>query len=498
MTKLLLTGALTIAWVAAGMVALTYYDRGAAPAGACGIGGPYDFDTYEAQDYVSDYGRMIELAARGEVVDFAWTIEAGDHIDLRFQGLERGPRWDRTAASTEWDIPPSIMKSIAWNETVYANAAPPGGVAVPYGGVGAVIRSFDCGYGLGQITTGMSNSTGTATGRQALIATHPLFNLAEGARILADKWNGAPQVRPVAGYGNTLALEDWYYAIWSYNGFAFSNHPLNPNRPEFRGPVYHCYQQAAYDALPGYVNYDRADYTYPELVYGCMRYPPTRLGTIMWQPQVFQMPSPYNQYQAPAFNTEAFLSCQLAGFSGGCPAMDFHTDDPAAGLVTHPDNTPADPLGRTAGDFLQGPSLGVNGPSVAQLAVPAGGTPTSVTVTVQNVGTYIVPFRVRTSSSWIVVRHPSDPTTRTLDAGVAIGTNVQVNVGTTASPILQAGFPSVLTITINPATYPGGTQLGSVWIEPLYGSGSVYKLNLGIHATAAAEHRITIPGALSE
>ena len=33
--------------------------------------------------------------------------------------------------------------------------------------------------------------------------------------------------------GSPVLLENWYYAIWSYNGFAETNHPLNP----FRDPL---------------------------------------------------------------------------------------------------------------------------------------------------------------------------------------------------------------------------------------------------------------------
>ena len=110
--------------------------------------------------------------------------------------------------------------------------------------------------------------------RQAAIGTHPLYNIAEGVRILADKWNSAPQVRPVAGQGDPAALEDWYYAIWSYNGFAFSNHPLNPVKDPLRGSVWHCGDPNA----PGYGFFERSDYTYTEDVYGCLRYPPVPGG----------------------------------------------------------------------------------------------------------------------------------------------------------------------------------------------------------------------------
>src|SRR5690606_6177359 len=127
------------------------------------------------------------------------------------------------------------------------------------------------------ITSGMGNNTGTPSSKQALVGTHFAFNLAEGMRILADKWNQAPRFRPIAGEGDPAALEDWYYAIWSYNGFAFTNHPLNPDRDPLRAgaadsPIYHCFD----DTAPSYVQgsgtlpvYTYGDYTYQERVYGC-------------------------------------------------------------------------------------------------------------------------------------------------------------------------------------------------------------------------------------
>lgn len=174
---------------------------------ACGPAGPYDFDTLEAEDYLTVYNRTIELAAAGKAVTSTFSVaDNGEVVDLRYQGLATGPRGARTTTlDPTAAIPPTILKSVAWIESSWSNAA----TAVPYGGVGPVIRSFDCGYGLGQITSGMSNATGVPAARQALIGTHFVFNLAEGARIMADKWNSAPRFRPVAGTGDPAAIEDW-------------------------------------------------------------------------------------------------------------------------------------------------------------------------------------------------------------------------------------------------------------------------------------------------
>ncbi len=243
----------------------------------CGDEGPYDFDTHESANYVNDYALAIELAAAGAAVSDVLTV-GGETVDLRYPGAESGPRDGRTEPDPARRIPPTILKSIVWVEANWANADG----TVPYGGVGPTLRSFDCGYGLGQITTGMSNDTGTVTAKQAIVGTHPLYNLAEGARILVSKWNAAPERLPVAGRGDPAAFEDWYYAIWAYNGFWFGNHPLNPLLDPLRkgnetSPLYHCFEPKAHsyqDDGAGYVKFGYGDYTYQERVYGCMKYPP--------------------------------------------------------------------------------------------------------------------------------------------------------------------------------------------------------------------------------
>lgn len=248
---------------------------------ACSYPG-FNFDTYEARYHVATYTLAIEAVTRGVAIPAPFAVGGEtETVDLTYQGLKSGPRGARQPENKALTIPPTIMKSIAWIEANWQNASS----SVPWGGVGPTIRSHDCGFGLGQVTSGMSNPTGNATAKQALVGTHFLFNLAESVRILASKWNQAPEMRPIAGDGNPAYLENWYFAIWSYNGFASTNHPLfnideefswiehpeNPWRDPLRGEVFHCWDPEA----PNYASgFGYGDYTYPERVYGCMRYPP--------------------------------------------------------------------------------------------------------------------------------------------------------------------------------------------------------------------------------
>lgn len=459
-------------------------------ANACGSQRPFDFDTYEAQDYVGVYGTAIQLAAEGKVFATPYNINgtADGAIDLRYQGLQMGPRAARLPANTALRIPPSIFKSIAWIEANWSNGAS----SVPWGGVGPVLRSFDCGYGLAQVTTGMGDNTGTPTATQAIIGTDFVFNLTEGARILADKWNSAPLYRPIAGNGDPSMLEDWYFAIWSYNGFAFVNHPLNPNLNPLRGgtesPIYHCYDPSAisYQATSsGGPTFGYGDYTYQERVYGCMRNPPYPSGSAgivrIWPPQTFLMPDFTIPSVAAAFAPAVFSSCEEQGFSGGCTAaMDFPTTIPDKQIVPHTDLTPpADPALATS--LLGNPMFQYSGSPSAMLFVKRDGTVTSSSFTVTNVGLGIAPFRVRTSAPWIVVRHDTDPTGRRIDGGVAVGVDKSVVIRAASSgqpPIAQQGYASQMIITLDPTQMPNGVATGTVVIEPLYGGGGTFSVSV--------------------
>ena len=381
----------------------------------------------------------------------------------------------------------------------------------------------------------MSNNGGSPTAKQAAVGTHFLFNIAEGVRILAEKWNSAPRFRPIAGNGDPAALEDWYFAAWSYNGFAFSNHPLNPARDPLRGAgqdmLYHCSDASAPSYQGGRFGY--GDYTYPERVYGCMRFPPKRNGVRMWAAQTFDMPHFESETVAKAFDPKNFTDCENGGFSGGCPKMDFPTSltiprtptptptpTPGTGtptptpsvtpsptatpsvtptplppivVVTHPDTTP--PIDASLAIPMFGsPVIAISAPASIELSLSTGGVATSAAASVRNIGTWLGLYRVRTSSPWIVVRHPGDASDRSIDAGVVVGaeTEVVTQAPTTTRPRLaQAGYVSSLIITLAPAFVPPGTTTGSVWIEPIFGAGTPFKIDVTIRN--AGNNQVPLP-----
>lgn len=123
------------------------------------------------------------------------------------------------------------------------------------------VISFDCGYGIAQVTSGMRRGESSAYDADR-VASSAAYNVSVGAAILADKWRASPCV----GDNDPQVVEDWYFAAWGYNGFVVRNNPNNPmfaaDRPEFRTPGVASAQV-------------RGNYPYQELVWGYAHYPLT-------------------------------------------------------------------------------------------------------------------------------------------------------------------------------------------------------------------------------
>ena len=340
--------------VAAAVLMVVFSGRDSGEAQACFGIEPFEFDTYEALDNAGLYLTAIELAAAGEAVTFL-TTPSGEAHNLEYPGLLTGSRWERVdqEPDTSLRIPPTLLKSVVWVESEFAHAHG----NVPWGGVGPVQRSFDCGFGLGQITTGMENWTGNPSAKQALVGTHFLFNVAEAARMLARKWNDVSV--PIAGDGDPANLEDWYYAVWAYNGLFLTNHPLYdsdhesqwlawwdssqyPFRDPLRGQVWHCddtnspsWRASGYGATPWFVY---GDYTYPERVYGCMRYPPPYPARLYDKPEYAPTPWPEPEPEPEPTPTETPEAEEGDGDAGDTATGD--GDDTATGDETAEEGTP--------------------------------------------------------------------------------------------------------------------------------------------------------------
>jgi len=366
--------------------------------------GPFDLQTYEAADYRNVYARTMELAGSNQLFP-----EHGTFALPGVEGVQPSPY-----------IPPVLLKSIAWLESGWAQGSYD--PLVQYGEIGPVLSSHDCGYGIMQVTSGMQNISGMPNLDQAMIGGHYAFNIARGARILADKWNLAPEYRPIVGSRNTQIIEDWYYALWGYNGFASSNHPLNkpPREP------YRCDGSQA-----------RSAYPYQELVLGCVANPPWRGGAPLWPAQAVQLPN----LADPAFsrpdgtpNWDAFNACI---YQANCGYMNIPTPNP-----WHTDPT-SPPLSR--GQVIGTPSLSLSTTSLSLAAVP-GGESLPADVTISNVGSGVLAWRATPSVSWLRISRFE---------GVSLGPDL-------------GGIGQTLRIHANSAGLSPGTYTGVISVESLY------------------------------
>ncbi len=402
---------------------------------------------YEADQARTTYANTMNAAA----VD---ALFPGDPI-FGLPPIETGARSARAPGGKA--LPPSLLRSIGWVESTLSMAAR----AVPFQSTGPALVSFDCGHGVMQVTTGMTVPLGVnnqPTPSQASIATHYAYNIARGAVILAEKWNQAPELRPVAGAdtgSNPLLIENWYFAVWSYNGFTGpgstqSNHPLDPvftnPRAEWR-----CDGSQS-----------RTRYPYQELVWGCLNNPPSSGGIRLWAPVAATLPN----LSLPQF----FQPLAIANFAFPYPAMDIPTPQPAH----------ADPAAPVTPDFrarvLGSPVPAVSGPPI-ELRLDTGPAASRATVQVRNGGTGILVWSATPSASWIVIDPP---------AGAAVGPDVACGAAG------GCAAASAITVTVNPVLLPQSAASGSITITGANGSSAGPSVTVAV--TVNAEFDTGAPG----
>ncbi|WP_327370726.1 RHS repeat-associated core domain-containing protein [Streptomyces sp. NBC_01217] len=181
-------------------------------------------------------------------------------------------------AGDSWDsVPRSVYQAIVAQESNYSQASwhalpgiPGNPLIADYYGAGGLITKMDyakadCGYGLGQVTTGMANGdTSYSAHGQWKIATDYQENMAAGLQILERTWNQLYDAGITVNGGDPKYLENWYFAAWAYNsgiqptaafgnttgctpgpdctgadgtwGLGWANNPRNPDYPPTRAP----------------------------------------------------------------------------------------------------------------------------------------------------------------------------------------------------------------------------------------------------------------------
>jgi hypothetical protein len=185
-------------------------------------------------------------------------------------------------------IPAQVMLGILAQESNFKQAswhAVPGDAGNPligdYYGNGDSIHKYpffqgtDCGYGIAQVTSGMSSIKGSPmTALQAsAVATDYAANIAAGVRILSQTWNDLKLMQMNVNSGDPQFIESWAMALWGYNsgvytdssqngghtGVGWLNNPANPTYKADRQPFLRASYADA--ATPG-------DWPYQERVMG--------------------------------------------------------------------------------------------------------------------------------------------------------------------------------------------------------------------------------------
>ena len=112
------------------------------------------------------------------------------------------------AAAVARLIPPKILYGIAFQESTWRQFDAKGD---------PLIGSDGRGIGIMQVTT---IPAGVDAER---LKTEIDYNIAVGADILVEKWGYAPSVFPVIGGGDPRCYENWFFAVWAYNGWTKGN-----------------------------------------------------------------------------------------------------------------------------------------------------------------------------------------------------------------------------------------------------------------------------------
>lgn len=124
-----------------------------------------------------------------------------------------------TQKAEENNIPPEILKAIAWQESSWRQFEG-GEPLIGFDGIGIGIMQVSPGY------TGLPNENDPAF--QEKLKNDIEFNIEVGIEILLNKWDMGrlPQVND----GSKEVIDNWYFAVMAYNGISDRNDPAKTNR----------------------------------------------------------------------------------------------------------------------------------------------------------------------------------------------------------------------------------------------------------------------------
>ncbi len=382
--------------------------------------------TYEPPIDRSAHLTGLEMAGFNQI--------APSNVYFGIPNVATGQRGERVFDPDPY-VPPTLLKAIGWIESGMRQSQ-----SATFGGVDDALQSFDCGYGIMQITSGMTSplDDGWPSLQQSLVATHYLYNIGRGAAILADKWNSAPANRPIAGTdnaGDPRIVENWYFATWSYNGFTG---PFGPGRRNHPASEVYDWPRTPFScgALDDGYGHSYGNFPYQELVFGCAERPPSVSGDQLWDPLALSLPDLEDPLWGEPLSLETWTACTSGNPELPCANWD---------LMDMPSPKPAhfDPVERPSDEVAAAahgsPVLSVSETSVSAL---------SNTITISNIGQGILAWRADHEQEWFAIDK---------QAGVALGSDV---VCTPGAPCQR---DATLRITIAPELAPTDGSFG--WVN---------------------------------
>jgi hypothetical protein len=420
---------LSLLTLAAAIVAaawLTIDSARAAPASCpySGGGPPFVIEGFEADKARSVYLQTQALAATNRLLP--------EDDEFVLPPLKVGEDRQESAGAS---VPVQLLHAISWIESKIAHAA----YDVPWGTVGAVKLSPDCGYGIMQVTSTIDNDGGLPSRYEALAISHFAYNIAAGAGILAEKWN--EDYIPVVGESDPSFLESWYFALWAYNGWAWVNHPGNPAYDPGRTP-YDCDDDRS----------DWSDYPYQEKVLGCVINPPVVDGQRLWEPHPVILPDIATQ-TAPG----GALDPDHFGLSFDQMRERMSMSLPTGALPANV-TARAVELGREA--LLGNPALDS---LPDELELSSGElSQRGATLMIANAGSGLLGWRVVSAPSWLAIG---------LQASVALGSGYDFTSGPQ---------PAVIPISAAAGGVPEGSHRGQITLELYYPDGSSQQESVAI------------------
>ncbi|SDC04950.1 Transglycosylase SLT domain-containing protein [Terribacillus halophilus] len=149
-----------------------------------------------------------------------------------------------TAAAVKYDVPPEIVKSIAFRESGWKQYTNGSISSCSISDGSNVVIGYDCiGIGIMQVS-----DYDRSDKQEIQKLMHDIdYNIDRGMQILKDKWNEANakaesalpyNLIPKVNDGNPDKLENWYFAILAYNGRLERNDPIANPQTAYQELIY--------------------------------------------------------------------------------------------------------------------------------------------------------------------------------------------------------------------------------------------------------------------